>query len=357
VCSCSGYSQIPTGHRSDEESDISDSDIAEYKEKIFSRLEAGKMKVKHGEKAFRCPFCPGKMKQDYNMKDLLQHATGIGAAHKRKAKVRATHLGLDKYLEKDIASSVVKTMQIVAYKPKTPKDEEKFVWPWMGIVVNLLPELKPEELLRESEDLLRAQFSRFRPLQVTIIENVKDQTFCATVRFSKQWSGFKDASAFEKHFTVEKYGKVDWSKRNCRKDDLYGWLARSEEFSSPGPIGEYLRNNGHLRSVGDLEHEGLQAADRRVSYYARQIEDTNEYMRDLELKNNQNAMKLERMMQEKDRLVEEHNESMYCYFSLVHVFAAYCILKCSCFSGLYGYIYLHPVHYVCTKLTEFVSVV
>ncbi|KAK3146792.1 hypothetical protein QOZ80_3BG0272070 [Eleusine coracana subsp. coracana] len=296
---------------SDEESDISDSDIAEYKEKTCAQLRAGKMKVKHGERAFRCPFCPGKMKQDYNLKDLLQHATGIGAAHKRTAKVRATHLGLAKYLEKDLASSLEKPLQIVVYKPKPPQDEkEKFVWPWMGIVVNLLPQLMLTEFPKESEDWLRAQFSRFRPLQVTILECVKDQTFCAVIRFSKQWSGFKDASAFEKHFIAEKYGKVDWSKINCRKDDLYGWLARSEDYNSPGPIGEYLRNNGDLRSVADLERAGLEATDRRVAYYARQIEEKNKHLGELELENNNNAMKLERMMEEKDRLVEEHNKKI-----------------------------------------------
>ncbi|GJM95830.1 hypothetical protein PR202_ga12608 [Eleusine coracana subsp. coracana] len=262
---------------SDEESDISDSDIAEYKEKTCAQLRAGKMKVKHGERAFRCPFCPGKMKQDYNLKDLLQHATGIGAAHKRTAKVRATHLGLAKYLEKDLASSLEKPLQIVLYKPKTPEDEEeKFVWPWMGIVVNLLPQLMLTEFPKESEDWLRAQFSRFRPLQVTILKCANDQTFCAVIRFSKQWSGFKDASAFENHFVAEKYGKVDWSKINCRKDDLYG----------------------------------LEATDRRVAYYARQIEEKNKHLGELELENNKNAMKLERMMEEKDRLVEDHNKKI-----------------------------------------------
>lgn len=294
------------GHSSsDEESDISDSDITEYKEKTCAQLRAGKRKVKLGEKTFRCPFCPGKMKQDYNLKDLLQHATGIGAAHKRKAKVRATHLGLAKYLEKDLASSLEKPLQIVVYKPKTPDNEEKFVWPWMGIVVNLQPQLMLREFPREREDWLIAQFSRFRPHQVTILECVKDQTACAIVRFSKQWSGFKDASAFEQHFVAEKYAKADWSKTNCRKDDLYGWLARSDDYDSSGPIGEYLRNNGDLKSVSDLEREGLQATDRRVAYYAHQIEEKNKHLQELELENNKNAMKLERMMEEKDKLIEE----------------------------------------------------
>ena len=191
-------------HSSAEDSDISDSDIVEHKEKTYAQLRAGKLKAKHGENTFRCPFCPGKKKQDYNLKDLLQHATGIGAAPKRSAKVKATHLGLAMFLEKDIASSLEKPLQVVVYKPKTTKsDEEVFVWPWMGIVVNLQYELKGEKYFWESEERLRAQHSWFRPLQVTILGDDKDQTFCAIIKFAKDWSGLKDALAFEKHFIVE----------------------------------------------------------------------------------------------------------------------------------------------------------
>ncbi|PVH31533.1 hypothetical protein PAHAL_9G172700 [Panicum hallii] len=314
MCSPLGFSptsSIQMEHSSSEDSDISDSDIVEHREKTYAQLRAGKLKVKHGENAFRCPFCPGKKKQDYNLKDLLQHATGIGAAPKRSAKVKATHLGLAMFLEKDIASSLEKPLQIVANKPKTPNSEEEvFVWPWMGIVVNLQYELKGEEYSRECEERLRAQLSRFRPLQVAILGGDNDQTFCAIVKFAKDWSGLKDALAFEKHFVVEQHGKTDWNKINCRKDDLYGWLARSDDYNSPGTIGGHLRENGDLRSVGDLEREGLQETGKRVAHYARQIEVRNKHMRELEMKNNQNAMKLDRMMEEKDRLVEEHNEKI-----------------------------------------------
>jgi uncharacterized C2H2 Zn-finger protein len=309
------------GHSSSEESDISDSDIVEHKEKIYAQLRAGKLKVKYGESVFRCPFCLGKKKQDYNLKDLLQHATGIGAAPKRSAKVKATHLGLAMFLEKDIASSLEEPLQIVVYKPKaTEGEEEVFVWPWMGIVVNLHYELKGEAFSRESEERLRAQLSRFRPLQATILGDDKDQVFCAVVKFAENLSGLKDALAFEKHFKFEQYGKTDWNKINCRKDDLYGWIARSDDYDTPGPIGKHLREYGVLKSVGDLEREGTQKINMRVAHYARQIEVTNKHMSELELKNNNNAMKLERMMEEKDRLVEEHNESTYIYFDIAHMF-------------------------------------
>ncbi|KXG38074.1 factor of DNA methylation 1 [Sorghum bicolor] len=295
-------------HNSAEDSDISDSDIAEHKEKIYAQIRAGKLKVKRGQ-AFGCPFCPGRKRQDYNLKDLLQHATGIGASSKHTAKVRASHLGLAMFLEKDIASSLDKPLQIVPYKPKTPKDEDLFVSPWMGIVVNLQCELmKGKEFSRESEERLTAQLSRFRPLQATILGDEKDQPFCAIIEFAKYLSGFKDAMAFENHFILEHYSKPDWKKRNCRKDDLYGWIAKTDDFNSPGPIGEYLRKNGNLKSVADLEREGLKETGKRVVHYALQIEDTNEHMLELEQKKNVNVMKLSRMLEENDRLVEEHNE-------------------------------------------------
>lgn len=117
----------------------------------------------------------------------------------------------------------------------------------------------------------------------------------------------EDALAFEKHFIVEKYSKTDWNKINCRKDDLYGWLARSDDYDSPGTIGEHLRNIGVLKKISDREQEGT---DRRVAHYKRQMEEKNERLQELELKNNQNAMKLDRMMNDKDRLVQEHNEKI-----------------------------------------------
>lgn len=297
-------------HSSAEDSEVSDSEIVEYKENIYAQLLAGKLKVKRGE-AFRCPFCLGKKKQDYNLKDLLQHATGIGAAPKRSAKVRATHLGLAMFLEKDVASSLEKPLQIVAYKPKASKnDEEILVWPWMGILINLQYELKGEAFSMGSEERLRAQFSRFRPLQVTIVGDDRDQTLSAVIKFGKDWSGLKDAFAFEKHFVVEQYGKPDWNKRNCRKDDLYGWLARSDDYNFPGPIGEHLRKNGDLKSVSDLQQEVLEETGKRVDHYARQIEATNKHMSELELKENQDAMMLDRLMEEKYRLVEEHKKKI-----------------------------------------------
>uniref|UniRef100_A0A6I9QNQ3 Factor of DNA methylation 5 n=2 Tax=Elaeis guineensis var. tenera TaxID=51953 RepID=A0A6I9QNQ3_ELAGV len=73
---------------SEEESEISESEIDDYEEKFYLHLKDGKLKVKNTDTLYKCPFCAGKKKQDYNYKDLLQHANGVGTSN-RKAKVKA----------------------------------------------------------------------------------------------------------------------------------------------------------------------------------------------------------------------------------------------------------------------------
>ena len=88
---------------SNSESDITDSEIDEYKEKPYSLLKDGILKVKRSDGSLKCPFCPGKKKQVYGRKDLLQHAQGIGSSssYKRTAKAKAKHLALAAYLQQE----------------------------------------------------------------------------------------------------------------------------------------------------------------------------------------------------------------------------------------------------------------
>ncbi|CAM0949715.1 unnamed protein product [Alopecurus aequalis] len=297
-------------HSSEEESEISDSEIDDYKKKIYAQLRAraGKLKVQYCEKTFRCPFCLGKKKQNYSGKDLLQHASGIGAAPKRKARVRAAHLALAEFVKNDLGSSLEPSLQLAIVECKPPKkEEEKFVWPWMGILVNVPTDLKCANSVQECEDRLGSQLSRFRPCRVIVKLDSNGQIDHSIIKFAEDWTGLEDALAFEKNFIVEKYNKTDWNKTNCRKDDLYGWLARSDDYNSPGTIGEHLRNIGVLQTISDREREGT---DRRVAHYTRQMEEKNERLQGLELKNNHIAMKLKRLMQDRDRLVVEHNEKI-----------------------------------------------
>ncbi|CAN0905258.1 Factor of DNA methylation 5 [Linum grandiflorum] len=87
--------------RSDD-SDISDSEIIDRIEKSYTRLRSKQYKVQVVGR-LRCPFCPGKKKQSYKYKELLQHASGVGkGSAKRSGKQKANHLALVRYLEVDL---------------------------------------------------------------------------------------------------------------------------------------------------------------------------------------------------------------------------------------------------------------
>jgi hypothetical protein len=149
---------------SDEESDISESEIHEYKEKPYDELKTGKFKVKGPNGTLRCPFCAGKKKQDYKYKDLLQHANGVGTgSSNRSAKQKANHLALAKYLETELANEAEPQPQRVC-KPATTATSEKdevYCWPWTGIIVNILDEPKngKEGIQRRIVIILFCEFS------------------------------------------------------------------------------------------------------------------------------------------------------------------------------------------------------
>jgi len=89
---------------SDESSELSETDIDDYAEKSYLDLKSGKFVARLGSDRFRCPFCPGKKKQDYRYNELLQHAVGVGASN-RAAKVKANHQALAKLLKEDHADA------------------------------------------------------------------------------------------------------------------------------------------------------------------------------------------------------------------------------------------------------------
>lgn len=66
----------PMEYSSDEESDFSDSEISEYKEKPYEELRSGKYKVKNVNGTLRSPFWAGKKKQEFKYKER-EHYTQV----------------------------------------------------------------------------------------------------------------------------------------------------------------------------------------------------------------------------------------------------------------------------------------
>lgn len=291
---------------SDESPDLSDTDIDDYAEKSYANLKAGKLATRLGTDRFRCPFCPAKKKQDYRYNELLQHAVGVGASN-RAAKVKANHQALAKLLKEDYADAAgtLPPRQAAALNnpPKPVKDQEIFVWPWMGIITNV-----PAEQTQSGGSILMQRLAEFKPSQFTAVYSANGYT--GIVRFSKDWIGFKNALAFQNHFKSQHLGKMDWKESSRKGKRMYGWLAQEEDYKSGDPVGLFLAENGDLKTVSDLEHEMSRKTESLIANLTHQISAKSEYLQELECKCNQMNVSLQRAVEESDSLHKRYNEEM-----------------------------------------------
>ncbi|KAL5698885.1 hypothetical protein ACHQM5_029864 [Ranunculus cassubicifolius] len=310
------------GSSSDEESEISDSDIPSYKEKAFEELKSGKYRVKLTDEFYRCPFCLGKKKQQHDYKSLMQHATGVGkGSANRKAKQKANHLALATYMEEYLPNEAYiafkKTCGPPGKKIKVEKDEQKssanppentdqFVWPWTGIIVNFLS--KPRD---GDEHYIKKEFARFRPTRVQTMWNSEKKIGYAVLDFSRDWAGFRDAMAFEKDYEERSHGRKYWNKRKSDPGSRrYGWFARAEDYNCDNMIGEYLRANGELKTIHDIVDEASQKRQDKLATLTGEIDAKNEDLNEWQSKYNETSRSLDRLMDEKEKIQQAYNEEI-----------------------------------------------
>lgn len=293
------------------ESDFSDSEIQEKKDKPLQQLRNGTLKVKYPHGILRCPFCAGKKKQNFKYKDLHQHASGVSkGSSNRNAKQKANHLALAMYLENELAGEAEQPLKVAAPIPAPPVSEENdlFCWPWTGIVVNIVKEAGNGKDVEDSKYWMQ-RFERYKPESVEILWDDEKQSAQALVRFNSDWTGFKDAMEFEKSFEASRHSKKQWTDSESPiGSSIYGWLARANDHKSQGPIGEYLRSKRELKTISDLVQEATQSRNKKVVELATEIDMRNENLDDLQIKFNQKSMSLSRMLLEKDDLHQRFYE-------------------------------------------------
>ncbi|XP_047316231.1 protein INVOLVED IN DE NOVO 2 [Impatiens glandulifera] len=350
------------------DSDISESEMEEYQVKTYEELNNGIKRVRTSNDAFTCPYCPKKRKGDYQYKELLQHASGIGNGNSAKRTVRdkANHQGLTKYLEANMGADAGGSSEPVAKTKddtlaaigngnsgeitardnenhqgltkdleanmwvdaggssepvaKTEDDtladcdrEEMFVWPWIGIVVNIPTERKDGRYVGQSGSKLRDQFIKrgFNPTRVHPLWNFRGHSGTAVVEFNKDWSGFSNAMSFEKAYEADHHGKRDWKLfMNNGPSDLYGWVARADDYNSNGIIGEHLKKIGDLRTISDLMDEEHRKTNKLVSNLTNIIEVKNRHLEEIKGKFSETAETMEKLMTEKDKLHHSYNEEI-----------------------------------------------
>ncbi|KAM0948290.1 putative XS domain-containing protein [Dioscorea sansibarensis] len=273
-------------YSSEESSDLSDSEVDEYEARSYLNMKTGNAKVKRSSGIYRCPFCVGKKKLVYNYKDLLQHAIGVGSSN-RNGKVKANHRALAKYMKNDLSETVPSIPQLVnEERPHlpNPKQDNQFVWPWNGIMVNIPTEWKDGHLVGESGSRLKESLSRFHPVRVVTLWDDKGHTGTAIVDFGRDWAGFKDAMAFEGHLEGQNLGKKDWCEAENNSLNIYGWVARADDYVSTDPIGKHLRKKGELKTIVDIAEEESRKTEKLVTYMKDQLEAKNRQLKELELK-------------------------------------------------------------------------
>lgn len=271
--------------------------------KPYEALRNGSHKVRNINGTLRCPFCAGKKKQEYGYKDLLQHASGVakGAAH-RRAKQKANHLALAKYLEVDLSNVAAQASRIAEPEPRASEPEELYCWPWVGIIVNIVKDAQTARQLADSGFWMKT-FSKYKPLEVEVFHDEQDQTAQAVVHFDKGWIGFKNAVEFEKSFEAGRHSKKEWSaNKGSFGSSIYGWFARADDYHSEGKIGDYLRQKGELKTLSDIVQEAKQDKETIVENLANEIDMKNQNLDEMHAKFNEKTMSLSRMLEEKDKL-------------------------------------------------------
>ncbi|KAK9747826.1 hypothetical protein RND81_02G016800 [Saponaria officinalis] len=282
-------------YSSDEESGISDSEIEEYMKKPYEDIQTGKYKIKNGNGTLRCPFCAGKKKREFEIKDLYQHASGVakGAAH-RSAKQKAIHLALAKYLEVDLGFNT-ETCRPSEPEPETTDRQKLYCWPWVGIVVNIVKKAGSEFWMKT--------FSKYKPLAVEVFDNEEPQASKAVVHFDEGLSGYFNAVEFEKSFEAGRRSKKEYLANEGHLDHgIYGWIACADDYHAEGQIGHYLRKKGELKTLCDIDQKAKQDKEVLVVTLANEIDLKNQNLDEMQSKVNEKTMSLSRMLEDKDRL-------------------------------------------------------
>lgn len=302
-------------HSSEEDTDISESEIEEYGAKTYEELKNGDRKLKVLEDKYLCPYCPKKRKQDFFLKELLQHASGIGMGNskKRRAREKANHFGLAKYLESDVQNQASSSKQVANDDPLSCRDhEEKFVWPWKGIVVNIPTQYKDGRYVGESGSRLRDDLRArgFNPKRVQPLWNFRGHSGTAVVEFHKEWTGLSNALSFEKEYELNLHGKQHWQAKDTEKCGLYAWVARADDYNSSGIIGEHLRKIADLKTIAEMQAEENRKADKLVSNLTNVLENKKKSLQEMESRFNETSNSFNKLAEEKDKLHQAYNEEI-----------------------------------------------
>ncbi|KAE8732396.1 XH/XS domain-containing protein, putative isoform 2 [Hibiscus syriacus] len=109
-------------------------------------------------------------------------------------------------------------------------------------------------------------------------------------------------------FEQEQFGKKDYFSPRRQRDKVYGWVARDDDYCSKGLVGNYLKNNGDLKTVSDKEAEDHRKASTLVTTLTNTLETKNLRLKEMEKKYTEVKMSFWALMDEKDEMTKAYNE-------------------------------------------------
>ncbi|KAH1210112.1 Factor of DNA methylation 5 [Glycine max] len=190
--------------------------------------------------------------------------------------------------------------------------DERYVWPWTGIVANIFGKPKHEPVECDSMYWLR-KFEQYKLEEDYVLHCAEDPTGYVVLEFGTEWTGFTQMMKLDTDFLVDNHGKKDYyeSRKMGYSSGLFGWRAQAEYYNSEGLVGNFLRQKAELKTTSMVAQDSLNEKTETLDHLYGEIGSVNKKISDMESKYIEYYMSLDRMMKEiekkRDLLHQTHD--------------------------------------------------
>ncbi|KAL2581335.1 hypothetical protein AAZV13_15G179600 [Glycine max] len=177
--------------------------------------------------------------------------------------------------------------------------DERYVWPWTGIVANIFGKPKHEPVECDSMYWLR-KFEQYKPEEAYVLHCAEDPTGYVVLEFGTEWTGFSQMMKLDTDFLVDHHGKKDYyeSRKMGYSSGLFGWCAQAEDYNSEGLVGNFLRQKAELKTTSMVAQESLNEKTETLDHLYGEIGSVNKKISEMESKYIEDYMSLDKMMKE-----------------------------------------------------------